>query len=52
VNLLQSTLLSAGLVLSLTWLLRSRVPETVALKVRDVVSDLERTLRDRGDANR
>jgi hypothetical protein len=44
---IQFVLLAAGLVLSLTWLLRSRAPENVAIRVRDVASGLERMLRDR-----
>jgi hypothetical protein len=46
-SLIQFMLLAAGLVLSLTWLLRSRAPENVAIRVRDIASDLERMLRDR-----
>ena len=51
-SLIQFILLVAGLILSLTWLLRSRAPENVAIRVRDVASDLERMLRDRRGANK
>ena len=46
-SLIQFILLVAGLILSLIWLLRSRAPQNVAIRVRDVASDLERMLRDR-----
>ena len=51
-SLIQFILLVAGLILSLTWLLRSRAPENVAIRVRDVASDLERMLRDRRGVNK
>jgi hypothetical protein len=47
VNLVQFILLTAGLFLSLVWLLRTRAPESVAIKVRDVALDLEEMLRER-----
>jgi hypothetical protein len=47
VNLVQFILLAAGLFLSLVWLLRSRAPESVAIKVRDAALDLEEMLRER-----
>lgn len=46
-NLIQFILLTAGLFLSLAWLLRSRAPESVAIKVRDVAAELEEMLRER-----
>jgi hypothetical protein len=47
VNLIQFILLAVGLFLSLAWVLRSRAPEAVVIKVRDVALDLEKALRDR-----
>ena len=52
VSLIQFILLAAGLILSLCSLLRSRAPENVAIRVRDVASDLERMLRDRRGVDR
>ena len=47
VNGVQVLLFSVGMALSLVWVLRSRVPEAVAIRVRDVALDLEEMLRDR-----
>ena len=52
VNLMHFILLTAGLFLSLAWLLRSRAPESGAIKVRDVALDLEEMLRDRRGAKK
>jgi hypothetical protein len=52
VNLIQFILLTAGLVLSLAWVLRYRAPEAVAIRVRDVVLELEGMLRNRKDVDR
>ena len=51
-NLMHFILLTAGLFLSLAWLLRSRAPESVTIKVRDVALDLEEILRDRRGAKK
>jgi hypothetical protein len=51
-NVIQFILLAAGLFLSLAWLLSSRAPESVAIKVRDVALDLEEMLRDRRGAKK
>jgi hypothetical protein len=52
VNGVQGLLYSVGMALSLVWVLRSRVPEAVAIRVRAIALDLEETLRDRKSVER
>jgi hypothetical protein len=51
-NLIQFILLAAGLLLSLVWVVHSRVPQAVAIKLRDAALDLEEILRYRRGINR
>ena len=46
VNGVEVLLFSVGMALSLVWVMRSRVPEAVAIRVRAIALDLEETLRD------